>query len=73
MEWASEVKAYINCYSHLEPLQEPPRPPGLHHYTYINRKLPYDLLSNFVELNTSITPYRKIIYTQALNYVSLIK
>jgi hypothetical protein len=72
-EWSSGVKAYINCYAELVPPLAPPRPPESHHHTYIHQDFPYDPLPNFVEVDTSITPNRKIIYTQALNYLSLIK
>ena len=60
-------------YAELAPPLAPPRPPGSHHHTYIHQEFPYDPLPNFVEFDTSITPNRKSIYTQALTYLSLIK
>lgn len=72
-EWASEMKAYVNCYSHLARPLEPHKPPEFHHHTYINREFPHDPLPSLVESDISITPDRKGIYTRALTYISLIK
>lgn len=73
LEMGSEVKAYINCYSHLAPHLEPYKPPEFHHHVYVNQDFPYDPLPMFVELETSIAPDRKSMYIQALQYISLIK